>query len=307
MIFQPTPTDYRGIKGLPRTDGNWKPYIDFYEGQLIEGQDSDGCVLFSTQEAFDAQINYLIANNQIPAGTLNLFTELGFMDSNSLDGKAHFHSSPRYLQILTGNGFNGNSVQEGWQVIQKYGCVPWSDLPVDLQLTPEQYLAPISQAVLNKGQQFLSAIGGKSSITYSWICDGTENIKNMIAALPSAPLILGVVTDAGWNQTNPTPPPSGTDPNHAVMNYQIFNGTNVWIYDHYQPADKDLVNYPVIYAFQGTVNVVPPPPAPTLPANPTTVQEQTWLQQLVQWLSSLVNGLGKAKGREILNDYSLKK
>src|ERR1700728_2183895 len=267
MIFTPRPTDYRAgdghLKGTPHINGDWSPYLEFFESQLIANQDSDGCVLFTAQEDFDAQVEQQIQSGAISTQTIAWFTANGYMDIG-LDGKPHFHTSPRFLQILTGNGFNGNSVQDGWDMMRLHGCLPWTDLPVDSTLTAAEYLAPLTQAQLNKGIQFLAAIGGKPSISYQWVCDGTENLEAMANALPQAPLCLGVVTDNGWNQTYPTPPPSGTDPNHCVMEYKQ-TGNDLSIYDHYTPAKKELVNYAALYAFQGIVTVQPPPHAPRYP------------------------------------------
>lgn len=256
MKFIPQPTDFRNtLKGTPKTS-NWLPYVSFFESQLIEGQDSDGCEFFTTQESFDAQMNFLIDTGVIPASLVATFTSLGYMDAGT-DGKLHFHSSPRFLQVQSGAGFNGASVQEGWTVIRQFGCLPWKDCPVDNTLTPEMYLYPISQALLDKALQFLALIGGKTAVSYQWIADGVENIVAMENAIGQAPLCFGVVTDSGWNQQYPVPPPSGKDPNHAVMCYAV-KANDFSIYDHYQPASKELVNYPVIYAFQGILSYTLP-------------------------------------------------
>ena len=127
------------------SNGDWGPRIEFFEPQKINGWDCDGCVLFAAQESFDAQMDNLIQTKQVPQGTLDLFNQLGYMDIGT-DNNPHFHSSPRFLQILTGNGTNGNALQDPWIVIRKYGVLPWKDMPFDSTITQEDYFAPISPA-----------------------------------------------------------------------------------------------------------------------------------------------------------------
>ena len=297
LIIKPRATDYVLGANSPielksnLPSANWLPYTEFFERQLIANGDTDGCVLFTAQESFDAQMELLIQSGKIDATTLALFNSLGYMDTG-MDGKPHFHSSPRFLQILTGNGFNGNALYDPWDVMRTYGVLPWKDLPVEG--TMETYLTGLTDAMKAKAAQFLQAIGGKNSIQYHWVMNGSENQPAMIQALPTAPLCLGVNVGSDWNQINPPPPPSGADPGHAVMNYQIITN-NFYVYDHYLPNPKDLINYPVIYALQGVVSFNPPPPS--LPSNSTVPQIQNWLTRLIAWLKNLSANLNGIKGR----------
>ncbi|MDE2098527.1 MAG: HNH endonuclease [Patescibacteria group bacterium] len=284
----------------PVPDGNWLPYFEFFERQMLNYGDTDGCVCFSTQESFDAQIEFLMSQGAIPAGTIELFNQLGYMDTNSLDGKAHFHSSPRWLQVLTGNGLNGNSVQDAAQVLRTYGPLPYKDLPIDPTMTPQEYVNPsaITQAMKNKAVQFLAAIGGKSSIQFSWITSGTENWQAMVNALPQAPLLLGVNVGNMWNNAAPQPPTTGANPGHCVMGFTVVEPNDMRIYDHYEPNPKDLIGYPIWYALQMIITVNPSPPSPPPPANPTVPTTLTWLQKVSAWLNNLLESItptGRAK------------
>jgi hypothetical protein len=296
LVIRTDPRDYvMGDGNVPFkavSSGNWQPYLDFFERQDIN-YETNGCVLFTAQEDFDAQIENLIQLGKIPTGTLKLFNELGYMDSvNSLDGKPHFHSSPRFLQILTGNGYNGNALQDPWIVMRTKGILPWVDLPFGPTIPQSLYLTGITQAMLDKAQQFLLAIGGSSSIQYQQLNQGgPTNLAVMQQALFQAPLQIGINVGANWNQINPTPPPAGSLPGHSVMNYEIVAG-GCWIYDHYEPNPKDLLaGYPVQYVLQAVVSVTPPPPSPELPPNPTVPQTVDWLTQLQSWLQNLLNSI----------------
>lgn len=307
LVIKPRATDY--VKGVNSpivykavSSGNWVPYIEFFERQMLTSGDTDGCVLFTTQETFDAQIERMIQAGEITLATLQVFNDLGYLDTGT-DGKPHFHTSPRWIQILTGNGLNGNSVQQGWDVIRNYGALPYKDLPVDPTMTPQEYIDPtaITQAMKDKALQFREAMGGRlpdsrDFVQYHWIATGAENLQGMIDALLQAPLCLGVNVGTNWNVSAPPAPASGANPGHCVMGFQITSPDDVHIYDHYQPNPKELMNYPVWWALQAVVTVNPPVPAPTLPApaTPSTAspsQIAQWLRSLSAWLSNIADGL----------------
>ncbi len=259
LLIKPRASDYVFGSNSPivfksvLSSGDWLPYIEFFERQLIGGGDSNGCVLFSTQEAFDAQIEFMIQNNQISTELLTFFNANGYMDTNSADGKAHFHTSPRFLQILTGNGFNGNSVPEAADVIRTYGCLPYTDLPVE-GTTMETYLTGLTQEMKDKALRFLTALGGKQSVQYHWIVNaGATNLPAMTQALQQSPLLLGIDPGTEWNQVQPYPPAVGSPVGHCVMNY--LTNTAAWIYDHYTPNPKELVDYPIPYVLQMIVSL----------------------------------------------------
>jgi hypothetical protein len=292
------------FKGI--SSGAWGSYIHYFERQDFSF-DSEGCIIFMQQEATDDYIDYLIQAGQIGTNLLELFNKFGFMDSvNSLDGCAHFHSSMLYTFRNTGNGFNGNSLADPWDAIRKFGIIPWTALPFDQNTTQADCLAKNPQNLLDMGQQFLAAVGGKNWVNYHYVNDGgPTNTQAMDIARQQAPLCLGVLAEApGWNQYEP--PIVQGPPCHGVMNYDK-NDIGELILDHYVPFEKVLqTGYPMQYVLQAIINIVPPPPAPlppasSFPADPTTVQVnqwQVWLTALAAWLNNIkttiMNGI---KGR----------
>lgn len=293
LIIKPRASDYvlgsnSPISFKAVSSGDWTNRLDFFEAQEINGWDTNGCVLFAAQESFDSQMDNLIATNQIPAGTLSQFNAMGYMDIG-LDGKTHFHSSPRSLQILTGNGTNGNSCPDAWDVMRKYGVLPWKDLPFDSTITKDSYFAPIPQTSMDKAAKFLTLIGGKNAIQYHWVVNGTaKNVFAMKAALPQAPLCLGIAVTGNWNQATPTDPAPGSAPQHSVMEYAAVDNDS-FILDHYIPYEKKLdAGYPINYCLQGIVNPIFAASPIPLPPNPTVQQELTWLGSVKQWLTALL-------------------
>ena len=140
---------------------------------------------------------------------------------------------------------------------------------------------------MNIAQQFLVAIGGKNAIQYQWICNGTEDIAKMLSALPQAPLCPAPADAPGWNNVEP-PIPTDSTPSHSTMLYG-FQGQNALIYDlSASTEDSSGRGLAIPYALQGIVSVNPPPPAPVLPPTPTEEQEETWLQQVVDWLQNKI-------------------
>src|SRR5580698_5616419 len=171
LDIKPRASDY--VKGANSpipfkavTNGDWTSHLFFQELQEINGWDTDGCVLFTAQESFDAQMDALWPT--FPASVQEEIASLGYLDTGT-DGQLHFHSSARFLQVLTGNGYNGNSLPDAWDVMRTYGVLPWRDLPFDSTVTEAEYLAPIPQASLDKAAQFLALLGGRNAIQYHWI------------------------------------------------------------------------------------------------------------------------------------------
>ena len=261
-LTETRPTDYqRGDGNIPFkgiiNSGNWIGHIEYFETQkLPDGAETSGCEFFTQQESFDAQMDLLFPTFSDTLQT-TLYA-LGYMDKG-LDGKLHFHSSPRFLQILSGVGTAGTSMTNVWDLCRTYGMLPFTDLPSDSNLTIQQYLDPISvtPAMTQKAQQFLAVIGGKNAIKYNWLWqDKPKDVVALATALRQAPVCLGVAVTGGWNQVTPQDPPAGQAPQHAVMAYAMV-GETVSILDHYEPFEKILdAGYEISYALQGIVNPI---------------------------------------------------
>jgi hypothetical protein len=190
-------------------------------------------------------------------------------------------------------------------VFQNNGVIPWTDLPFDSMITQDTYLTGITPDMTAKAKQFLAAIGGKSAIAYHWVIINPPNLSGVVSAmqqaLPQAPLCLGTPADVpGWNQVEPLIP-DNSNPNHSTLNYLITS--TVDILDHYVPFFKELpLAYPIPQVMQGIVMINEPivvaQPVPTLPNNPTTQEDISWLNQVLIWLQNLGNSLvGAIKGR----------
>ena len=318
LITRYDPRDFiKGDGNIPEklfaaSVNDWTPYFHFKELQMINGYETDCCVIFSASEILDAEIDYLISAGKLSAQTIEWFNQLGFMDSiNSDDQKAHFHSSPRYWSVLTGNKNNGNALQDPWIAAQKYGAIPWTSLPFDATVADfTDYFAPIPQALLDLGQQFLLGVGGKKWIQYQWcynISGGGIAFPTLDADRARTPLQIGVAVGNYWNQVEPNI--QGGAPGHSITNYDSAPDGEACL-DHYIPFFKVLVNgYPIPQVLQAIVTITPPPappaapvptPAtPTSPAQPVTVpQLKVWLLALSSWLSNILETItptGRAK------------
>jgi hypothetical protein len=287
------------LKGTPiMPGGDWEHNLLYNELQKLLGWDCEGCIIFAAQKSFDAQIEALIPT--LPTVTIELINQWGFMDTaNSLDGKAHFHSSPRAAQWATGNGYNGNALQDPWIAFGKGYIIPWTLWPFDSTTTPEDYLNPPPQNLLDIGQKFLAALGGPGAIPYHWINNGgPTDTAAMDAARVYAPLCLAILAEApGWN--NVAPPIIQGPPCHGVLNYNngVIDGiAGELISDQYMPFDKVFVpGWVINYVLQGIVSPIPLPQPPTLPPNPTVPQESNWLTALGQWLQNILNRLAGQK------------
>lgn len=326
LLIKPLGADYIKGKNSPvqfkALTYEWESHLQFFERQRNPNFETDGCELFTSQESFDAQMDVLMPT--FPKYLIDEITSMGFMDTGR-DGQPHFHSSPRFLEVLTGNGTKGNTMTSAWDVMRQYGVIPWQDLPFTDTMGQDEYFLPIPQALLDKGQRFIDLIGtrsitGKSNaILYHWISYANpRNLVDMQNAIQQAPLCLGIATvpdfganSLGWDQAIPADPLATSLPAHAVLAYKI-EAPNVLIFDHYVPFEKTLdVGYPIPYVFQGVVNplikIIPPAPQP--PANPTIPQVRSWLSRLVSWLNTILalNLKGRESPSNMQPTYSLLK
>jgi len=315
------PTDYRmgdgniNLEGMPLfPSGSSLLDFIFFEPQLLTYGDTNGCVIFTGQQIIDCLWEAQTQMGLISAKTIAWADSLGFMDIGT-DGKKHFHSSEHYLQIRTGNGLNGNNITDVFDAARKYGIIPDSDFPIDSTMTPQQYVNPalITQAMTDKGIQFLAGVGGKNFLSYNWVNDGTANPTDRIKALPYGPLAIGVNVGNDWNTVTPPAPVLGASPGHCIALFveTLIKGTDeADIFDHYHPNPKKLINWDIRFALQAFLTIVPPPPAPVpppLPSNtPTPAQISSW-QAFLLSLTSWLNNLLGSKGRETSNqmNYSI--
>ena len=232
----------------------------------------------------------LILDGLLPAAVVQQITDWGFMDTG-MDGKQHFHSSERFAAILSCFGQNGGNLNSAYDIIRKYGCVPFKFLPVTPNMTIADYFSPVPPHLLDIGKEFLALMGGKDFCQYQWLNDGgTTDIPAMSVAIADGPLLLGIPVNTGWNQVHPTVA-TGT-PEHVVSCYSV-PVPSADISDNYNPYLKVLdPGYQISYVIQLIVQYIPPPipptpPAPSFPSNPTPAQKAQWydwLTKLAQWL-----------------------
>jgi hypothetical protein len=311
LIIRYDPRDWQlgdgNVKMRAAGNPNWTGNYHFRELQMIGGFDNEDCVIYGFQESFDAQMDRLIQAGEVDETIIEWFNLNGYMDSvNSDDQKAHFHSSERFIGYNTGNGFNGNAVQDPCKAAQTYGVIPWTDWPFDATITPATYFDKPPQTLYDKGLLFLSKIGGKQNIAYHWVNQSNDTPRPLMdSSRQTAPLILGVATTQFWNQLEPTTPAIGTPPNHVVDNTNVVP-QGEYIEDHYVPFEKIFTNdYPIPQCFQMVLSVSPVsiPPAPLPPTQPTVPTTLTWLQALSAWLSMVLEHISP-QGRQKLGGAS---
>ena len=300
LLIKPRPTDYILGANSPLVfkavgNGDWTPYWNFNEFQRDQSFDNDGCACYDANKTLDTWIDFLLPT--FPAAVVSALQP--FMDVG-LDGKPHFHSSPRFTENLTGNGINGNSEGECFDVIRKYGAVPSQSFPFTETMTQAEYFTAPSPALLAQGLSFLTLMGGKQFLQYHFVSNGApKNIAQMQIAILQSPLSLGIAVTDGWNQVIPTDPPASEAPQHAVICLKIASG-GLLINDNYIPYVKTLdAGYPVNYVTQAVVSPIFPPPLPTPPI-PTNIQPTqqnvSILQQIVALYQKILSLLSPKVG-----------
>lgn len=252
------------------TNGIWPVW--FNEDQRNPDFDTDGCACYGANRSCDMQLDLLLQSN---GALLSELIAMGFFQTG-LDGKSHFRSSPRFTENLTGNGTNGNSIPECFDVIRKYGLIPFSAMPFDQTMTQAEYFTAPTAEQLALGKQFLSLVGGSGFCQYHWINnDAPKNVSLLQSQILQAPLTFGIaVDDAGWNQPTPIDPPASQAPQHVVTGYEIV-APSADVADNYAPYLKVLdAGYPINFTLQAVV---------TLPI----VQEQEIVSQISDVVSEI--------------------
>ena len=85
LITRYDPRDFiKGDGNIPEklfaaSVNDWTPYFHFKELQMINGYETDCCVIFSASEILDAEIDYLISAGKLSAQTLGTCVSRGWM------------------------------------------------------------------------------------------------------------------------------------------------------------------------------------------------------------------------------------
>lgn len=257
--------------------GDWSVYFGKYQNQKWGIFDTDSCWCLACINSAEDQLEWLDKNGLFSPEAINFFVTNGYKDA---DGD--YSLSERYLEILGGNRMDGGSAPEAWQLMQKYGCIPRSDLTYSLaqvqkfstvEATANDYFNPaaITPAMRAKGQQFLKYV----NIAYQIIGKNsqTPNIQILKAALKQSPVNIGIPIPANvfnWNLTNVVYDGS-TAPQHEIELYHIEDDGRYAIFDQYEPHLKWLSkDYYIPLCTQGILSAVAP-----AAVNPV-VQDSWW-------------------------------
>lgn len=273
LVQPPLPTDFiagqeTGIAAEKRMEsGDWKPFLPTDEQQHSVYFDTMACVTFSALNVVETQINWMVAQNLIPASTMNALRDLGFFDEN---GK--FNASDRFTAKMSGTTRRGNYLAAVWDSIRNHGILPEKDWAYPReQRTPafdwDDYYQEIPQELKDKAKRFLELF----DIRYQWlVLDGKASQDQYRAWLQMSPIQLATAVCSPWNTTEIVKACS-LAVGHATM---MYSTVSAWfdIEDHYKPFQKRLaLDYPIPYALQGVVYVKGPSPvAPPPSTTPST-------------------------------------
>ncbi|MDE2105393.1 MAG: HNH endonuclease [Patescibacteria group bacterium] len=300
LLIKPRESDWKQEDGKITfqavTSGDWTKYQWFNENQRNPNFDNDGCACYAAQKVIDAQMDCLWPT--LPSSLQDWLIKNNYLDTGK-DGNMHFHSSPRWIENLTGNRLNGNSLPECLDAVRKYGLIPYTSLPFTPAMTVDEYFSPIPQALMALGQQFLAQMGGKNFLQYHWLNDGSpKNTSLMQSAMLQAPLEIGVAVADDWNTTNPNPdPPASAPPGHALM-VDKMESPATEVCDNYIPYEKILdEGYPINYCLQAVVRYLVAPTPPPVPIQGNLSIWSRWLSAVAAWLRQFTDpgSLGAAR------------
>lgn len=267
--------------------GDWNypiSYFGKYENQRWGYYDSNSCWCVSSINCIEDQLEWLWKNNKFSKEAKDFFTGYGFIDK---DGD--FSLSERFIEILSGVKDGGNSQDEAWRLIKKYGLIPRSYLTYtedkarsfssqdDFRI---DYFGKsnITQGMLDLAKEFLAHVNiDYQQIGKTWTTPNTNALRD---ALRQSPLQIGIPVPYDWNQVE-VKWDGSYNAEHAVELYAITNDGKYKIFDQYQPALKVLsADYYIPIVTQGVVTVKNPIIVTPIITTETPVIQETLLDKV---------------------------
>ncbi len=264
VIIEHRDTDFQfgGVSGIIQESRNstadWTRFLPDDERQSGQKTDSMACVTFSAMNSLETQLKWMLDNNLLPAVTLRFLR-----DNNYLTDTGRPNLSDRFIAKMSGTTTQGNSIQRVWDAIRKFGCVPESLWPDNLDVFDwNQFYADIPQSVKDMGVAWLQHFRGDYEFLTS---------KSQISlALKHAPLQIATAVCQPWSAPDPIPL-CQMDVSHATMIYAQETVGIDDIFDSYQPFRKRLAaNYSIPYIVKGVLTPLMTVDAPT-PVPPTPI------------------------------------
>lgn len=225
-------------------DGYWRQYRSRFEDQNHGGVDKMDCVSESCTNVVEAQINWMIATNQIETEPIKEW----------LDENGKFESSQRALAKQSGTSANGNSQMVVGDTLKNFGLIPEKNWPTprgEVYMSWAEFYKTIPANLTAKGKTLLKYF----NFVYERIGDTSK--ENFIKQKQHAPLWVAIGTCSGWSYQNIITACT-MSPNHA----QTIDGHKINEYwddlDHYDPYEKKLAwNYKIYYPYKLVVNPLP--------------------------------------------------
>lgn len=249
-----------GIKYEVRLpSGDWFKFPTLKEYQYKDGSfDSNSCTTFSALNIIEMQVNWLVANNLIPAD------KLAFLKAEGYFADGTFNCSDWFTAIMSGTTSYGNDFESVWNSIRKHGLLPQVKgyAPKDFN-TIEEWLDKSKITAEHKADalKVLEVL----EFSYEMILTGFTNPDVVAYHLKHAPIHLATPVCAGWG-TDSIIKTCNQPTQHATAAHGSEQSIATLILDHYDPTNKKLAwDYPTPWACKGVVTVkksVAPTPKP---------------------------------------------
>ncbi len=267
LILKPQPPSQwklgeTGILDIPiNPSGDWQAYLPTPERQgitTVDGAtifDTYGCVSFSACNALETQMNYMIAHNLVPAGSLQWLKDNGYIDANN---KVNF--SDRFVAKLANTSPKGNDIFTIWDTIRNKGLIPEADFPYPVEALKAAapanrwniYYQNPTSAMLAKAQEFRKHFNIQYDlVVYPGEPGTNETFREM---LKFTPLQSTTAVCDGWF-TSQVIAACGAGTGHATMMSNVIVGLYYNIFDTYIPFEKKFAhNYSITYAMRGVIS-----------------------------------------------------
>lgn len=254
-------------------------YLPIGEEQFDAFTDFNDCASRSPVNHAEALFTYHYEHN-MKLDNKKWLEQKGYIQN----GKVAF--SDRFIAVLSGTTHSGNSLKAPLQAIHSKGLIPKKLLPKEDWMKWEDYYAPISQELIDLGQEFLK----RFTINYEQV-----EVRHFSDVLPDD--CVGVAAHAWEKPIDGVYPKSNGTFNHAFLlydlpkfqafdNYREFNPETGTMNtgDFTKNIAPDYIFYPLGYRVIISAENVPSDLSdlPAWQKNPLWA----WLVKMILWLSN---------------------
>ena len=246
--YEPTNKDwvFGGVSGIDNSEilsrrGDWVYYLPENERQKVGKVETYACGIFSALNCLETLMNFYLLTDRLRSEDKYWFHQKGYIVNN------RFNFSDKYISILSNTTMSGNYMHKVGDAIIEYGLIPENMLPFGNPSDFWEYHKKklITEEMKELGREFNERV----KIRYEFVRPDDRDEARKYA--PLQVMVYAWAKNGDGEYIN-----KGNSYNHFVEDY-----AENWIFDHYNPFKKKLVDdYKFRAAVKYSINFTKPMP-----------------------------------------------